>query len=91
MTSKTLAELDTLAQEARPKNDADFGSERQIEAENAFYDAFQTVVGDSPDFDAYCLDATLDERIDEALRIANGQTPSASWRSHGHASAILAS
>lgn len=79
-SAMSVAALDALAQEARPRNDADYGSDRQTNAQNAFFDAFHAAVGDTPEFDDFCLDATTDERIDEALRIAKGQTPSASWR-----------
>jgi len=69
----TIADLEALAREARPLDDADWGTERQINAENAFFDAFHAAMGDTPDFDDWCLKATTDEMIDEALRLAREQ------------------
>jgi hypothetical protein len=70
---KDIQELERLAKAVRPINDDDWGSERQIAAENAFFDAVgmdengECRLGD--DFNCYCLQATVDERIDEALRL----------------------
>ena len=61
-----MTNLETLAQAARPTSDDDWGSERQIDAENAFFAA----AGDlGADFEQFALKATSDEAIDEALRI----------------------
>jgi hypothetical protein len=68
MTSIT-PQLLRLAAAARPVNDGDWGSERQIAAQNAFFDAVGPL-GDG--FDAFCLKATVDEMIDEALRVVGG-------------------
>lgn len=65
----TVAQLQELATAARPTNDQDWGSERQLDAENAFFDAFARAGFGSPAFDAFCLKATSEEMIDEALRI----------------------
>ena len=66
----SLSNLQTLAVQARPQSDADWGSERQMDAENAFFDAFHAAMGDTPEFDDWCLKATTNEMIDEALRLA---------------------
>ena len=71
----TLAYLETLAREARPTDDDDYGSIRQVACENAFYDILAQYLASLPvsqrdAFDAYCLKATTDERIDEGLRLA---------------------
>jgi hypothetical protein len=58
-----------LAQAARCLGDDDWGSERQQNAENDFFDAFHDAVGDTHAFDAWCLKATTEEMIDEALRL----------------------
>jgi hypothetical protein len=68
--------LEQLAAVARPINDDDYGSDRQVDAENDFFDALdQHLAGkltevEMDDFDAFCLKATADERIDEGLRLA---------------------
>jgi hypothetical protein len=73
---KPLSYLKTLAADARPISEADYGSQRQIDAENDFFDALDLQLsgkltdGESDAFAAYCLKATTDERIDEALRLA---------------------
>jgi hypothetical protein len=60
------ATYEELAQAARPQDDFDWGSERQITAETAFY---ETVGPLGEAFEQYALKATADEAIDEALRI----------------------
>jgi hypothetical protein len=78
----TIATINTLARAARPINDDDWGTERQINAENAFFAyakermfagrAGKTLAPQKQkwaDFEAYCLKATTDEMIDEALRL----------------------
>lgn len=66
----TFTKLESLAQDARPRDEADWGTERQINAENTFFDAFHDAMGDTPEFDDWCLKATTGEMIDEALRLA---------------------
>ena len=68
--------LEELAVAARPINDADYGTDRQINAENAFFDALnfhvfgKLTVYETEAFDSFCLKATSDERISEGLRLA---------------------
>jgi hypothetical protein len=68
--------LETLASAAKPINDGDYGSLRQVRAENDFFDALdQFLTGklddeDGDDFAAFCLKATADERINEGMRLA---------------------
>ena len=53
--------LEQLAAAARPINDDDYGSDRQVEAENDFFDALDQHLADKltevemDDFDAFCL------------------------------------
>lgn len=67
----TELELFQLAQAARPITDDDWGSDRQIEAENAFFDYVKTQLPVPlwDELEAYCLKATTDEMVDEALRL----------------------
>ena len=68
--------LEELAAAARPINDADYGTDRQINAENDFFDALDLHLtgkltrDETEAFDAFCLKATTDERISEGLRLA---------------------
>lgn len=57
----------------------DWGSERQIEAENGFFEALQKFISQGglidftktwDAFETFCLKATTDERIKEGVRIA---------------------
>jgi hypothetical protein len=63
--------LNILAQTARPIDDADYGSYRQVRAENRFFYVIKSRLTAQAwhDFELYCLKATSDERIDEALRL----------------------
>ncbi len=62
--------LAALASAARPIDDDDWGSDRQIEAENAFFQKIETILSEAAweELTDYCLKATSDEAIDEALR-----------------------
>jgi len=71
----SITYLEQLAAAARPINEADFGSERQIDAENHFYDTLDQHTVCLPieireAYDAFCAKATVDERITEGLRLA---------------------
>jgi len=75
-TSTQMAELERLAQIARPIDDDDDGSERQVEAANAFwyalgFDKDEDALGKQ--FSEWSLQATSDEALDEALRILRGK------------------
>jgi len=106
ITLKTLKELETLAEAARPVSEEDYGSDRQVDAENLFWDTLHArMLGDSRvfanaeeslkwatalpfpgdekyiefgevglgmDFDQWCLHATTDEMLDEALKFLDG-------------------
>lgn len=66
-----VAKLVALIKDARPIDDDDWGTDRQINADNAFWDEFEKVVsteqwGEAED---YNLKATTDERLDNALQI----------------------
>lgn len=66
--------LETLAAAARPSDALQWGSDQQTKAENAFFAVAKAVcpalTGEA--FETYCLKATTDEMIDEALRILRG-------------------
>ena len=67
----TIAEIVELARAARPIDEEDWGSPRQIEAENVFLAAIEArlpirKLGNLYD---YSLKATTDQWIDEALRL----------------------
>ena len=79
-TGRKAMNLEAMAKEARPVNDADWGSERQIEAENRFYEkALATMGGDDRhDFEMWALKATSEEAIEEAIKLCS---PFLRWRS----------
>lgn len=70
-----MAILEELAREARPIHDEDYGSDRQIAAENRFYEelAHRYPVTFSEDGDGeyahWALKATTEERIDYAMQL----------------------
>jgi len=64
MTSTILE----LANSAHPINDDDWGTERQIDAQNAFFNAAEEMGLDMDDFEEYAHKATAEEMIGEALR-----------------------
>ena len=66
-----MTRIFNLANQARPTNDDDWGSARQIAAENLFFDRVRELLTE-PEFElleTYCLKATTNEMIDEALRL----------------------
>lgn len=70
-----LHEIERLAALARPTSEEDWGSDRQIDAQNAFFDAVQSRVCSTlfEQLTIYCLKATSDEMIDAGLRAARGE------------------
>jgi hypothetical protein len=66
-----MTDIHALADAARPTSDDDWGIEPQIDAQNAFFDHISTILTPAQfsDLDRYCLKATADEMIDEALRL----------------------
>lgn len=60
-----------LAEKARPIDYDDYGSERQIEAFNAFCLAMEKTLSadDFERFEAYSMKATTDELIDYGLKL----------------------
>jgi hypothetical protein len=59
------------AQAALPINDDDWGSDRQIDAENAFFDAVCPELDDAAivELEDYSLKETTEERVDKARRL----------------------
>lgn len=71
---KLTTDIETLIAQARPIDDSDYGSERQIEAENAVYLYVESVLSAKQfaAFEHYANKATVDERLDAALYVVNG-------------------
>ena len=73
--AEMIERFEALAQAARPVDDNDWGSTRQIGAENKFFKSVEALLPDDQ-FAAltrYCLKATSDEAIDEALRLVRSK------------------
>jgi hypothetical protein len=66
-----LAELDALADVARPIDDDDWGSERQAGAQNAFFIRVEAILprDQFEELEGFCLKANVDEMVDEAMRL----------------------
>ena len=64
-------DFDALAKNALPLDDAEWGSKRQIDAQNRFTDAVEAVLPtkEFDAYDSYCLKATTEEMIEEGLRL----------------------
>ena len=60
-----------LAAKADPRLGNEWGSEDQVEAENKFFECVEAILParDMELLEAYCMKATSEERIDEALRL----------------------
>lgn len=74
MTNREMLEyMKTLAATAKPINDADYASARQIDAENYFFGRFDEnfVKLNSQEYEAYCIKATAVERIDRAMELVS--------------------
>lgn len=75
MTRITMPSLDDMALAARPRDDDDWGSDAQMEAENDFFEAVSKVLDSwtMVQLEDYCHKATTNEMIDEALRLVSEQ------------------
>lgn len=73
VTRDDLETLERLANDARPVDDEDEGSERQIDAQNLLFEVLEHLeprtFADDSDFAFWCLKATTEEIIDEGLRL----------------------
>ena len=71
ITEAMLVELDALADVARPIDDDDWGSERQVEAQNAFFIRVEAILprDQFEELEGFCLKANVDEMVDEAMRL----------------------
>ena len=76
---KSYEDLLTLASDARPKQlpdqpagTDDWGSERQIDAQNLFFQELEQILPADrfAELDTWCLKATTEEMLDEGLRYA---------------------
>ena len=65
-----MSDLQTLAKEAVPQSDEDYGSERQNKALGVFFDEVEKILppDDFSDLEAWCLKATTEEMVEEAMR-----------------------
>ena len=65
--------LGLLAEIAKPIDDDDWGSERQIAAENRFHDFVQSCFPSAWtwELEQWCLKATTEEMLDEVLASVN--------------------
>jgi hypothetical protein len=66
-----MTSLHQLAAAARCINDDDWGSERQIAAENLFFDRVHELLRTDQfeQLESYCLEATTEEMIVKALEL----------------------
>lgn len=68
-----MADLEALAREAFPIDADEWGSDRQINAENKLFEALETqypvTFGEEGDFRMWALKATSEEYIEEAMRL----------------------
>lgn len=70
------AYIDKLAADARPFDEVDWGSDRQIAAENRLFDEVEKLLANYRKFQelqAYCHKATVTEMIDAALNAVEGR------------------
>lgn len=63
-----MAKAIRMAAEALPVDFDDWGTERQVNAENAFFLFFDETVGISDEFSTWMLKSTVEERVAEALK-----------------------
>jgi hypothetical protein len=79
MTS--MAELEKLAEAAKPLDDDEWGSPRQVEAQNLFFDTVQEMTSDEvfEGLSNYCLKADVYEMIEAGLQAARGDRDFAEW------------
>lgn len=66
-----ISSIKDLASAARCINEQDWGTERQIKAQNAFFDAVEKIVSKQTfsELEGYCMKANVDEMINEGLRV----------------------
>jgi len=66
-----MIDFNELASAARPTNDDDWGSERQVTAQNLFFYEIEKVLpaDQFAALEAFCLKATTDEMVDEAIKM----------------------
>jgi hypothetical protein len=66
-----MTDIHKLAADARPIDDADWGSARQIDAQNLFFNEVEKALP-AEEFETlenFCLKASANEMVDEALRL----------------------
>jgi hypothetical protein len=71
--ARERAILGEMAQAAIPHDDADWGSERQVAAQNAFFNRVERLLVsyEFAELEHYCNKATTEEMIAEALRMVD--------------------
>jgi hypothetical protein len=73
-TIESVKDAEALIAAARPWDDDDYGSERQVNLENRVYFYVESIL-DPKEFEAfenYCLKASVEDRLDAALYVVNG-------------------
>lgn len=73
--AETHQVMETMAADAKPTSDDDWGSERQIDAENAFMNRLEFLMpaDEWETFGQWCLKATSEEMIDAGLALLEEQ------------------
>lgn len=73
--SANMRKLEAMASDLLGRNEADWGSDRQIRAENRFWRAAEKALGGGfpPEFDVWCLKATHSEITSEVLRLCRAK------------------
>lgn len=77
--------IEQLAEAAKPLDDDEWGSPRQVAAQNLFFDTIADMVSEEV-FDGlsnYCLKADVYEMIEAGLQAARGERDFAEYRSTG--------
>lgn len=64
-----FSEFEAMAKPAYPIDDDDYGSDRQVDAENAFIEYVESRLPQiyTKEFEVWSLKATTEERLDETL------------------------
>ena len=62
-------DLNSLANDAAPTSQSDWGSGRQVNAQNRFFEAVEKILtaDEMADLESYCLKASVEEMIDSAM------------------------
>lgn len=80
-SADAIKKIEALGKVAKPINDDDWGSDRQIDAENKFFEAVQKVVSKKvfEGLEGYCLKATSYEMVDAGIEAVKGLNDFSIW------------